>query len=78
MATTSRLPIDARRVRNYTLRLPLATRAVVFLLLAFYVAHLLSPGLDQWGALIPKEIDLNNCTQGNIYFGQLCVCVFLD
>jgi hypothetical protein len=57
----ARLPFalpDARRIRSYFTRLPLATRAVLFLLAALYVAHLLWPGLDQWGALIPKEINL--------------------
>jgi membrane associated rhomboid family serine protease len=40
-------------------RLPLATRGVLFLLAGFYIAQLFSPGLDQWGALIPQEINLN-------------------
>lgn len=50
---------DARRIRNYFLRLPLATRVVLFLLTAFYVAHLFAPDLVRWGALIPQEIGLD-------------------
>ena len=54
---------DARRVRSYFLRLPLATRLLLFLLTVFYFAQIISPGLDQWGALIPNEITLTSCKQ---------------
>lgn len=57
MASYFQLP-DARRIRGYFLRLPLATRLELALLTAFYIAHLFSPGLTQWGALIPEEIRL--------------------
>jgi hypothetical protein len=54
---------DARRIRSYFLRLPLATRGVLFLLVAFYIAQLINPGLDDWGALIPQEININTRTR---------------
>jgi hypothetical protein len=52
---------DIRRIRSYFLRLPLATRAVLFALVAFYIAQLFSPGLDDKCALIPLEINLQSC-----------------
>ncbi|EMC99991.1 hypothetical protein BAUCODRAFT_30429 [Baudoinia panamericana UAMH 10762] len=66
MATSSAIP-DARRIRSYFLRLPLATRAVLFLLTAFYVAHLFAPALTHWGALIPQEIRLDTLYRLNTY-----------
>lgn len=58
MASSYALP-DARRIRSYILRLPLATRGILFLLTAFEVAHFFVPGLEQWGALIPQEIRID-------------------
>lgn len=55
MASKFTLP-DARRIRSYFVRLPLATRLILLILTVFYFAQLISPGLDQWGALIPNEI----------------------
>jgi len=60
MATSWPIP-DARRIRSYFLRLPLATRAVLFLLTSFYIANLFAPSLTQWGALIPQEIGFDTC-----------------
>ena len=60
MALTFALP-DARRIRSYFFRLPLATRGILFLITAFYIAHLFAPALTQWGALIPQEIRLDTC-----------------
>lgn len=50
---------DARRIRSYFVRLPLATRLIFLLLTAFYIGRLIYPGLDEWGALIPNKINLN-------------------
>ncbi|KXL50228.1 hypothetical protein M433DRAFT_61649 [Acidomyces richmondensis BFW] len=58
---------DGRRIRNYFLRLPLATRAVLFLLTAFYFANLFAPSLTQWGALIPQEIGFDTLYRLNTY-----------
>ncbi len=49
---------DIRRIRSYFLRLPLATRLLVLVLTAFYIAVCIRPSLEQWGALIPQEINL--------------------
>ena len=51
---------DPRRIRSYFFRLPLATRALLCLLLGFYVAHLFSPDVNRWGALVPQEIKINS------------------
>lgn len=60
MASSFALP-DTRRIRNFILRLPLATRIETAILTAFYIAHIVHPGLDQWGALVPQEIRLDTC-----------------
>lgn len=49
---------DARRTRSYLLRLPLATRGILFILLGFYTAQLFYPSLQQRFSLIPDEINL--------------------
>jgi len=59
MAFTFALP-DARRIRSYFLRLPLATRILILIITAFYIAHLFWPGITQWGALIPQEIGISS------------------
>lgn len=61
MAVSAALP-DARRIRSYIFRLPLATRGILALITGFYIAHLFAPGLTQWGALIPQEINFGTCT----------------
>ncbi|TKA22354.1 hypothetical protein B0A50_08173 [Salinomyces thailandicus] len=66
MAMSFALP-DARRIRSYLLRLPLATRGILFLLTTFYVAHFFWPGLEQWGALIPQEIRFDTLYRLNTY-----------
>ncbi|RMY49218.1 hypothetical protein D0863_15202 [Hortaea werneckii] len=66
MASSYALP-DARRIRSYVLRLPLATRGILFLLTAFEVAHFFVPGLEQWGALIPQEIRIDTLYRLNTY-----------
>lgn len=51
---------DVRRIRSYFLRLPLATRLMLLVLTGFYIAVCVRPNLEQWGALIPQEIDLTS------------------
>lgn len=53
---------DGRRIRSFFTRLPLGTRVLLALLTGFYVAKLFAPGLEQWGALIPMEININTRT----------------
>lgn len=60
MAWFTALP-DARRIRSYILRLPLCTRGLIFAITAFWVASIFLPQLEQWGALIPDEINLGTC-----------------
>ncbi|KAF2773866.1 hypothetical protein EJ03DRAFT_70655 [Teratosphaeria nubilosa] len=62
----NRLP-DARRIRSYLFRLPLATRGLLLAISGFYIAKLFFPGLTQWGALIPQEINLNTLYRLNTY-----------
>jgi len=59
MAPSYLQPPDGRRIRSFFVRLPLGTRVLLVLLTGFYVAKLLAPGLEQWGALIPMEININ-------------------
>ncbi|KAK1817482.1 putative rhomboid protease [Friedmanniomyces endolithicus] len=66
MAFTFALP-DARRIRSYLLRLPLATRILILIITAFYIAHLFWPGITQWGALIPQEIGISSLYRLNTY-----------
>ena len=61
MALTFAVP-DARRIRHYFQRLPLCTRGLLVVLTAFYIAHLFTPALNRWGALVPQEINLNTRT----------------
>lgn len=63
MAFSLPLP-DARRIRSFFTKLPLATRVLLALLTAFWVAHAFRPGLEQWGALIPQEININTRKSG--------------
>ncbi|KAK3720664.1 putative rhomboid protease [Vermiconidia calcicola] len=58
---------DARRIRSYFLRLPLATRGTLLVLTGFYIAQLISPGLEEWGALIPQEISLTTLYRLNTF-----------
>lgn len=53
---------SAARMRSYIFRLPLFTRAIIFVIVALWLASLL-PVLDvqQWGSLIPKEIGISTC-----------------
>lgn len=49
---------DARRIRSFFTKLPLATRVLLGLFTAFEIAKAFRPGLEQWGALIPEEINI--------------------
>lgn len=54
-------------MRSYVFRLPLFTRAIVFVIIAFWVVSMQSVwDVVQWGALIPKEIGLST--------SQYCIC----
>jgi hypothetical protein len=50
---------DPRRLRNYLLRLPLATKGFLVALTVLYFVSLVAPGIRQWGALIPGEIGVH-------------------
>lgn len=65
MAPSFSLP-DARRIRSYILRLPLATRLLLLILTGFYTASLFAPSLEQWGSLIPNEINIQTRTYKTI------------
>lgn len=58
MSMASSLVPDARRIRSFFTKLPLATRLLLALITAFWVARVFRPGLEQWGALIPQEINI--------------------
>jgi len=58
---------DARRIRSFFTKLPLATRLLMVLITAFYVAKAFRPGLEQWGALIPQEINIGTLYRLNTY-----------
>ncbi|RFU24213.1 hypothetical protein B7463_g12123, partial [Scytalidium lignicola] len=48
---------SATRFRSYMFRLPLFTRAVILIIILFWIASIQSVwDVEQWGALIPKEI----------------------
>ncbi|KAK3073815.1 putative rhomboid protease [Teratosphaeriaceae sp. CCFEE 6253] len=66
MAFTFALP-DARRIRSYLFRLPLATRGLLLAITALYLAHLFLPWLTTWGALIPLEIGITTLYRLNTY-----------
>jgi glycosylphosphatidylinositol transamidase len=53
------LPFNPGRIRTYLVRLPLFTRLVLLIILAFWLLEFQSVwGVIQWGALIPEEINL--------------------
>ena len=49
---------DARRVRSYLFRLPLCTRALLLVIVAFWIASLRLSWFTQWASLIPAEMNL--------------------
>lgn len=63
---------DARRVRSYLFRLPLCTRALLVVIIAFWIASLRLSWFQQWAALIPNEMNLGT----SIYRPSLlCSCL---
>jgi len=53
------LPFNPGRVRTYLVRLPLFTRLVLLIILAFWLLELQTIwSVVQWGALSPEEINL--------------------
>lgn len=53
------LPFNPGRVRTYLVRLPLFTRLVLVVILAFWLLELQTLwSVVQWGALIPNEIGI--------------------
>lgn len=65
MATTfSQYLPDARRIRSFFSRLPLATRGLLAVITALYITHWFIPGIVDWGALIPLEINFKTCMRG--------------
>ncbi|KAM0717541.1 hypothetical protein Q7P37_007393 [Cladosporium fusiforme] len=66
MASFFQVP-DARRIRSFFTKLPLATRILLAVLTAFWIAHAVRPELEQWGALIPQEINIGTLYRLNTY-----------
>lgn len=61
---------NAARLRSYVFRLPLFTRLVVLLIVALWIASNQSVwDVQQWGALIPKEIGVS--TSMLLYFHRI-------
>ena len=51
------------RLRTYIFRLPLFTRIILLLIALFWVLELQKAwDVTQWGALIPKEVNLGTST----------------
>jgi len=59
---------SAARMRSYIFRLPLFTRGIILVIVALWILSLV-PVLDvqQWGALIPKEIGLGTLYRTNTF-----------
>lgn len=60
MPSLSLPQFDARRVRSYLFRLPLCTRALLVVIVAFWIASLRLSWFQQWAALIPAEMNLQS------------------
>ncbi|CAG7960953.1 unnamed protein product [Penicillium nalgiovense] len=62
------LPFNPGRIRTYLLRLPLFTRLVLLIILAFWLLEFQTIwSVVQWGALIPEEINLGTMYRLNTY-----------
>ncbi|KAL8717003.1 MAG: hypothetical protein Q9225_005720 [Loekoesia sp. 1 TL-2023] len=60
--------LDIRRLRSYVFRLPLFTRIVVTLIGIFWILELQQVwNVVQWGALVPKEVNLGTMYRLNTY-----------
>ncbi|CAJ2508827.1 Uu.00g138530.m01.CDS01 [Anthostomella pinea] len=59
---------SAARARSYVFRVPLFTRAMVVIMVAFWLASLQSVwDLQQWGSLIPNEINIKTMYRVNTF-----------
>lgn len=65
---------DGRRVRSYLFRLPLCTRALLVVIVAFWIASLRLSWFQQWAALIPSEMNLGT----SIYCPSISRCCLSD
>ncbi|KAF4225341.1 hypothetical protein CNMCM6805_008586 [Aspergillus fumigatiaffinis] len=62
------LPFNPTRVRSYVLRLPLFTRLVLLIILAFWLLELQTIwSVVQWGSLTPNEIGIGSMYRLNTY-----------
>ncbi|KAH8701695.1 Gaa1-like protein [Talaromyces proteolyticus] len=62
------LPFNPARLRSYLLRLPLFTRAVLLVIIAFWLLELQSVwSVVTWGALIPDEMSIGSMYRLNTY-----------
>ncbi|CAL8577704.1 Putative rhomboid protease [Xanthoria parietina] len=60
--------LDVRRLRSYVFRLPLFTRTVLLFVIVFWILELQKVwNVVQWGALIPKEVNLGTMYRLNTY-----------
>ncbi|KAL8854045.1 MAG: hypothetical protein Q9221_001168 [Calogaya cf. arnoldii] len=60
--------LDVRRLRSYVFRLPLFTRIVLVFVVVFWILELQKVwNVVQWGALIPKEVNLRTMYRLNTY-----------
>ncbi|THZ88298.1 hypothetical protein D6C84_00973 [Aureobasidium pullulans] len=67
MPSLSLPQFDARRVRSYLFRLPLCTRALLVVIVAFWIASLRLSWFQQWAALIPAEMNLQSMYRLNTF-----------
>jgi hypothetical protein len=57
------VPFNPTRLRSYILRLPLFTRAVLLIILAFWLLELQTVwNVVNWGSLIPDEMGIASST----------------
>ncbi|KAF7115807.1 hypothetical protein CNMCM5793_003447 [Aspergillus hiratsukae] len=62
------LPFNPAKVRSYVLRLPLFTRLVLLVIIAFWLLELQTVwGVVQWGSLTPNEIGIGTMYRLNTY-----------
>ncbi|KAJ9659766.1 putative rhomboid protease [Coniosporium apollinis] len=61
------LQFNPARIRSYVFRLPLCTRLLTTIIVAFYIASVALPWLPQWAALIPSQVGLKSMYRLNTY-----------
>ena len=76
MAAYSQYIPDARRIRSFFLRLPLATRGFLLVIILLYFVHFFYPFLTIWGALIPDLISIKSCMMrsSSFLYGLILIC----